>query len=86
MKRAVDRFRSADPGWRAALVGVAAAPGLVPFALAIGIVEGVLLPGACQGLACLFGLVVLRASAVIVGILAAISWVPVAWLGVFVLE
>lgn len=76
MRRSTDGLGSLDPERRAALVGVAAAPALVLFALVVGIVQGGLLPGACQGLGCLFSGLVLGATGVIVGV-----WL-VAWLGV----
>lgn len=57
-------------------MGVAAAPVLVLFAVVVGVVEGGLLPGACQGLACLFTGVVLGAAGVIVAV-----WFVV-WLGI----
>jgi hypothetical protein len=69
-------FRSADPEWRAALLGMAAAPTLVLFALVVGIVEGELLPGACQGLGCVFSGLVIVMAAVSVGV-----WFVV-WLGI----
>lgn len=67
---------SADPERRAAIVGVAAAPALVLFAGVVGMVEGGLLPGACQGLACLFTGIVLGAAGVII-----VVWFVV-WLGI----
>lgn len=50
---------------RALRVGVAAAPALALLGVGIGLVEGGLLPGACEGLACLFGTLVLATTAVV---------------------
>ena len=58
----LDHRNDPDPERRAALWGAAAAPALVLLGLGVGVVEGGLLPGACQGLACLFNAIVLFAA------------------------
>lgn len=54
-----------DPEQSALLVGFVAAPLLLILGFVIGLLEGGLLPGACQGLACLFNGLVIGAAAVI---------------------
>jgi hypothetical protein len=53
---------SPDAERRAMLAGSIAAPVLLALGTVIGLVEGGLLPGACQGLACLFSGLVLGAT------------------------
>jgi len=60
-----DRGLFEDPEWQAAIAGVVAAPVLIVLGVMIGLVEGGLLPGACQGLACVFSALVFGAVAVI---------------------
>ena len=67
-------FRTLHPDWRAALVGAAAAPTLTLVGLVVGVIEGGLLPGVCQGLACLYTAMVLLYSA---GILVAWSVIAI---------
>ena len=52
-----------DAERRASIAGVAAAPTLLLLALLVGLVEGGLLPTACQGLACLYSALVSMAVA-----------------------
>ena len=55
-----------DPEWRALAWGVGGALALLEGGLLVGLIQGNLLPGDCQGLACLFtGLVVAYAGAVV---------------------
>lgn len=77
-----------DPEWKALTWGVGGALALLAGGLLVGLVEGNLLPGDCQGLACLFtGLVLAYAGAVIgVWIVAGIAvglarkrWPASAW-------
>lgn len=49
-----ERYRRADPDWRAVAAGVLAAVLLAAVGLAGGRVAGGLLPGDCQGLACVY--------------------------------
>lgn len=58
-----------DAEWRALLAGVLAAPVLLVLGVVVGLVEGGLLPWACEGLACLFNSLVLGATAII-----AVTW------------
>ena len=60
-----DRATAADQERRAAVVGVSAAPTLALLTLLVGAVEGGLLPGACEGLGCLFGAIYLGATGVV---------------------
>jgi hypothetical protein len=53
---------SPDTERRTMLVGSAAAPVLFVLGVLIGLVEGGLLPGDCQGLGCLFGGLVFSAT------------------------
>lgn len=56
-----------DPEWRAAAWGIAGAVALLLGGLVVGLVQGNLLPGDCQGLACLFsGLILGYAGVVLV--------------------
>jgi len=57
-----------DPEWKALAWGVGGAVALLAGGLLVGLIEGNLLPGDCQGLACLFTSVVLAYAGVIVGI------------------
>jgi hypothetical protein len=55
-----------DPEWKALGWGVGGALALLVGGLLVGLIEGNLLPGDCQGLACLFtGLIVAYAGAVV---------------------
>lgn len=54
------RLASLPPDWQAVVVGAASAPALLVLGLVIGVVEG-LIPG-CEGLACLYGGLVLGYS------------------------
>jgi|SRR6056297_157341 len=68
--------RPLDPEWRSIIAGAVAAPVLLLIGLVIGLVEGGLLPGTCQGLACLFSALVVGAASVI-----AVTWL-VLWVAV----
>lgn len=63
---------SADPEWQALAAGLGGAIAVLLVGTVIGLVEGNLLPGDCQGLACLFTGIVLGYS----GLVAAV-WVVV---------
>lgn len=76
MTSLADRFRTLDPEWRAAVAGASAAPLLVLAGLVIGLVEGGLLPLACQGLGCVFTAVVLLYAGIVAGVWL-IVWVVV---------
>lgn len=65
--------RPLDPERRSIVAGAVAAPAVLLIGLVIGLIEGGLLPGACQGLACLFSTLVFGAASVI-----AVTWL-VAW-------
>lgn len=62
-----EREQDPDHELRAVLAGAAAAPILVLLGSGVGLAEGGLLPGACQGLACLFSALVLLAAGVVAG-------------------
>ncbi len=57
-----------DPEWRTLSWGVAGAFALVLGGLIAGLVEGGLLPGECEGLACLFTTVVLGYAGIVVAV------------------
>src|SRR6056297_413277 len=67
---------SRDPARRAMLAGAVAAPVLLALGIIIGLVEGGLLPGTCQGLACLFSGLVFGATATI-ALVWLVLWVAV---------
>jgi len=69
-------MHSGDPERRAMLAGALAAPVLLALGLVIGLVEGGLLPGTCQGLACLFSGLVFGATATI-AVVWLVLWVAV---------
>jgi hypothetical protein len=57
-----------DPEWKALAWGVGGAVALVLAGLAVGLIEGNLLPGDCEGLACVFTTVVLMYAGIVVGV------------------
>lgn len=54
MRSPIQWFADLDGDWRAVVVGLLGAPTLFGTGLVIGAVEGGLLPGACEGLTCLY--------------------------------
>lgn len=84
----IDRSFLDDPEWRASTWGVGGAIALLLGGLIVGLVEGNLLPGECEGLACLFTGIVLGYAGVVlavwivVGVSLAIArqrWPTSAW-------
>lgn len=71
----IDRLPDLDADWRAVGAGAGAAPALLVTGLVAGWVEGGLLPGDCQGLACVYLQVLLLYSAALLGL-----WILVATL------
>lgn len=63
-----DRRPRPDADWRAVIGGALAAPTLVVLGLLAGWLEGGLLPGDCQGLACIYLHVLLLYGAGLLGV------------------
>lgn len=69
----LDRVRRLDPDWRAVLIGALAAPVLTVVGSVGGWLSGGLLPGDCQGLACVYLHVLLLYSAALLGVWALVA-------------
>ena len=57
-----------DPEWKALAFGVGGALALLVGGLIVGLIEGNLLPGDCQGLACLFTGLVLGYAGIVLAV------------------
>ena len=57
-----------DPEWQALAWGVGGAVAFLLGGLIVGIVQGGLLPGECEGLACVFTTVILMYTGIVLGV------------------